>query len=505
MEQSNLHIYRDFFTEKFGDSNLLLYICGVNKLLNMKHYSSYFKISHGDIVKAGVFDGFTEKDVLLHVDPMLLKNCTIPEFKGAYQKYLDYFNEIVTLTSGMSNPAIKQRCFREICRKMQFPEVVSTGLGYSKSNTKGSGISGRLSRQLADSCVEIIEAGIKDPAFFTLLPFIEEKIGADRISDMTIDILLEDFLNYTQRVAEELGIKCNVLKYKNVKYQVPFINGKPYLLIPQTLLAHLPIARSYDDIDKVCDYNRELRRRVCKAIGINMYDFDKMKKNQRKQAILAHSALLNDLLSYSKKLDVLGYNFASDELLLYADLRMSSLVMQQPMSLGKYVNNDDIDANGIAREIIVQYKTMIENNHMYWLLYNDNHKFRNEKAAQLLFYMMAHFYCEANNIDLSRECNPGVGELDFKLSNGFRKKVLIEVKRASSTSLISGYTKQLSAYEKAERTEMGYYLVIKDKANTEGSIRKLLDTRLERMHQGENCPEIIIVDALEKKSASKLR
>ena len=148
---------------------------------------------------------------------------------------------------------------------------------------------------------------------------------------------------------------------------------------------------------------------------------------------------------------------------------------------------------------------MIENNHMYWLLYNDNHQFRDEKAAQLLFYMMAHFYCAANNIDLSRECDPGVGELDFKLSSGFGKKVLIEVKKASSSSLQAGYTKQLPAYEKAEWTTDSFYLIIKDKQNTDAAIKKLLDIRTERLHQGKKCPEIIVVDALERPSASKLR
>ena len=157
---------------------------------------------------------------------------------------------------------IKNRCFKEIIGKMRFPEVVNTGLGYSESNTKGSGISGKLSSQLATSCVEIVQAGIQDPAFFTLLPFIEEGIGADRISDMTIDILLEEFLLYTQRIAKEKGIRSRQLRYRNVPYQVPFIDGRPYLLIPHSLLANLPIARSYDDIDKVCNYNRELRRRV---------------------------------------------------------------------------------------------------------------------------------------------------------------------------------------------------------------------------------------------------
>ena len=142
---------------------------------------------------------------------------------------------------------------------------------------------------------------------------------------------------------------------------------------------------------------------------------------------------------------------------------------------------------------------------MYWLLYNDNNDFREEKAAQLLFYMMAHFYCVANNIDLSRECDPGVGELDFKLSRGFNKKVLIEVKKASSSSLLSGFLKQLPAYEKAERTVDSFYLVIKDKESASSNIKKLLDNKKELDHQRKKCPEIIIVDAIKKPSASKLR
>ena len=469
------------------------------------HYSKYFKLPHSEFVKDGVFDGLTWRDIPLHVDPMLLRGCKIPEFERAYQKFLDYFNEIVTLTTGMSDPQIKQRCFKQIIGRMRFPEVVNTGLGYSESNTKGSGISGKLSLQLASCCVEIVQAGLKDPAFFTLLPFIEEGIGADRISDMTIDILLEEFLSYTQRVAKEKGINCRPIKHKNVSYRVPFIKNRPYLLIPHSLLAHLPIARSYDDIDRVCNYNRELRLRVCKAIGINMADFNKMRKPDRKKAILTHSALLNDLLNYCKSLDVLGYDFVGDDMLLYADIRMTELVKQQPVNLKRFVTNDEVDVIGVTREIIRQYKMMIEDNHMYWLLYNDNHEFRDEKAAQLLFYMMAHFYCAANNIDLSRECDPGVGELDFKLSSGFHKKVLIEVKKASSGSMLAGFLKQLPAYEKAERTINSFYLVIYDKETAGNNIKKLMNKKKELDHQEKKCPEIIIVDAIEKPSASKLR
>ena len=72
------------------------------------HYSHYFKLPHSEFVKSGVFDGLIERDIPLHVDPMLLKSCKIPEFKGAYNKFLDYFNEIVTLSTGMSDPLIKK-------------------------------------------------------------------------------------------------------------------------------------------------------------------------------------------------------------------------------------------------------------------------------------------------------------------------------------------------------------------------------------------------------------
>ena len=83
--------------------------------------------------------------------------------------------------------------------------------------------------------------------------------------------------------------------------------------------------------------------------------------------------------------------------------------------------------------------------------------------------------------------------------------MLIEVKKASSSSLLSGFLKQLPAYEKAERTVDSFYLVIKDKESASSNIKKLLDNKKELDHQRKKCPEIIIVDAIKKPSASKLR
>ena len=49
------------------------------------HYSTYFNITHEDLVNRGVYNAFLDKDSLLHIDPLLLKDCTIPEFKNAYE------------------------------------------------------------------------------------------------------------------------------------------------------------------------------------------------------------------------------------------------------------------------------------------------------------------------------------------------------------------------------------------------------------------------------------
>lgn len=77
--------------------------------------------------------------------------------------------------------------------RFTFKEIPNTGLGFSKGNTKGRGISGALSIQLAHSAYTIINAGLEDPEIFGLMQLIEDNMAADRISDMTIAILQKHF------------------------------------------------------------------------------------------------------------------------------------------------------------------------------------------------------------------------------------------------------------------------------------------------------------------------
>ena len=167
-----------------------------------KHYSTYFNIKHNDFVKKGVYNASLNKDSLLHIDPLLLKDCSIPEFKNAYDEFLNYFRGFIPLTSHATSKSRQDRFFNTMIKRYTMKEIPNTGLGYSKGNTHGKGISGALSIQLAESTYDIIKAGMEDPEIFCLMQLIEDNMGADRISDMTIYILQENFIN------------CNMIRLK---------------------------------------------------------------------------------------------------------------------------------------------------------------------------------------------------------------------------------------------------------------------------------------------------
>jgi hypothetical protein len=162
------------------------------------------------------------------------------------------------------------------------------------------------------------------------------------------------------------------------------------------------------------------------------------------------------------------------------------------------------DVLKIVQTICGQFETLVEDNGLFRMFYDDSGKLRHERFAQLLFFGVADSYCEANDLDLNREPNAGRGPVDFKVSEGYKAKVTVEVKYSSNPSLQKGYTKQLPVYNKAERTIDSIFLIIRTTAS-ETSIKKLLKLKNEELKAGKQVPDIIIIDGRFRKSASRLR
>ena len=158
----------------------------------------------------------------------------------------------------------------------------------------------------------------------------------------------------------------------------------------------------------------------------------------------------------------------------------------------------------IAEEICNSFKSVVENNRMYKLLYNDDGTPKDETAAQLLFYTTALGYCKRYDVDINRESDPGIGELDFKFSVGNKSKVVIEMKLSTNGTLKHGYEKQLPAYLRAEEIDRGIFVIIqmtKDKSSQQEYVEKAYAKSKNDPNHGV---DVIVVDATPKPSASKI-
>lgn len=467
--------------------------------------STILNVSSELLNKKDVFDGFIDIDSRLHVDPSLLDHCKIKEFKGSREVFDNYFSKVLALIDGSKKR--EDALWREAQTRLQFKEIGNIALGYSKRGTSGNAIGQVLANRILTTVSEIIDAGIKDPIIFELVGIFEDDVGADRISDMTVSILFDNFARYSSRIAKELNISRKSFIINGEEYDLPFDpeSGSEIILVPKSLLNDLPIAMDREDIDRVYKYNVELRRRVNKIIGKSFKSAARLSKRELKKILLEDPELMKNLIEQYKSKPKTGYDFKNDPLgeLIWAELSEKA-PQNYPLDLRCYnpVNKDNI--LNIVRLICEQFASLIENNGWFEYLYDNTGKLKRERAPQLLFYGIAEVYCIANNLDLSREVDAGVGSLDFKVSKGFEAKVNVELKYSTNSHLLSGYQKQLPAYNKAEKTDTSIYLIIQTNKNRNNIVKlqKITDNEREK---GKRVPEIIIIDGQKQQSASKRR
>ena len=104
---------------------------------------------------------------------------------------------------------------------------------------------------------------------------------------------------------------------------------------------------------------------------------------------------------------------------------------EQPFKLSDPQKPDVEGVAIVVKQIIEQFQFLIEKRRLSEDLYHEDHP-RPEKAAQRLFFAVAHAYCKANNLD---EADTGNGFVDFKMSSGFTGRVLVEIKLSTNQKL----------------------------------------------------------------------
>lgn len=452
-------------------------------------FSKKFNIPKEKMTELGVFDAFLDEDSPFFINIKLLQQCTIHEFTDSYTKVNDFFHQIGIL---LKRASPYDKLYREAYKRFNFPEVNGINLGFSDGK-HGAGFGQKLRKQIIKDAYEIIKNGCEQPELFQLLSLFEDNVGPDRLSDMIARIIAPDIIAYTKRILSELEITLE--KYPSYHFKDGLVVN-PYkrylvLLLPESILHELPIARCWDDIDRVCSENEairtELNEMICeewKKLTISR------KKEYLRDYVFKNPTKANKVLAAYKQFQTNDYK-----------------VYQNAQYLAGYLTNtynmDDStsDTSYLATlDIIKHFKTWVEY-HRGSTLIDEYHL--PEKAVQILIHAVAQMFCEKFNWDFSPETDSGRGPVDFKVSRGTDKTV-IEVKLTSNRDCVHGLEVQIEEYAKAENSLSKVFVLVKNN-NRSDRVNAVKQKQIDMENAGLSPATVIVIDAIPKASASKYK
>lgn len=456
--------------------------------------------------KYGYFDPILVADTELFVDPFATFNETDEFFADSFDRIIRFFNEAFKLAV-KSGRDISSISYKKLQDMLVFPEINEIGLGYSGSNS-GAGASKHFRDQMIGAIYYSIQRGLEEYRHFEEIGIFEEGIGCDRISDITCNILKSNIIRYTQNICNELNVPMIPLRMRHIDFdfnQLRWVDGivnLPYnkyknrgiLLVPERFVRDLPTINADDFKDYIWDIKNETLR--------NDFNYAIKKDIDKQEIIKIARDNPNWVAEYEKVKERDGftpYNFELDPRgkYLWASKEVQDFTYQNPVKCEGTENLSKCIA-----DICYSFKSFIENESGYKLLWNGE-KPKPESAAQLLLYGITKAHCMYLDIDISKECNAGSGPVDFKYSQGYKKRVLLETKLVSNTKYWNGLTKQLPKYMLAEGIENGIYMLI---AFNSDELNKCNDLKNTIRHLDLNYNiDIIVIDASDNKvSASKL-
>lgn len=445
----------------------------------------------------GIFDPIINGDSNYFINIKRLRETNIPEFEGAYDKINKFFHNIGQLLLA-ANGDITHKAYKTAIELFDFSEVDGINLGTSKGGP-GKGFGKKLRKQIIKDASDIILTCSNQPEIFHLLSLFEDNVGPDRVSDMIATLVNDEIVAYTLRAYKELDImkeKYPSYEFKNNIIINPYKKDKELLLVPINILHEIPIAKAWDDIDRVCSENKAIKEEINEMVRLEWY---KMTTGQRKSEIKRQIFLNNKALD---KIIEAYNNITLDEY----DVMTDSAYFVEKIA-HKYRDyytvkiSENKDSYEATIEICNHFKRLIEECKGYELLYNGKIA-RDEKTVQKALHLTAYYYCLCNNLDLSPEPNAGRGPVDFKISRG-NDKTVIEIKLTSNRDTVHGFETQIEEYAKAENTEKKVFLMInnghKDRAE------KVLKLYEQKTDNGENPAKVILINAEPKESASKYK
>lgn len=454
------------------------------------------------------FDPLMEVDTQLFVDPFLLFAEASGFWADSSDRLANHFEKGFKLLAGhQENPESLQ--YKKTVQLMKFPEPREFGLGYVSKGTGGSGTGDKFAQRIVAAMALAIERGLSNLHHFEELGVLVELIGRDRISDITLNILKDKFIVYTQDVCARHGIAVESFSVEHGSFDAlrnrwaPATADLPVnpetggfvLLTPRRFLRELPTLNSSDWWDYV---EPTLRDDLNLAIG------EKLPKKRIIEIARRHPELVREWSTAREATTPDPYNVDRDPVGLHNWQYLTEGRSEDaPLSL------DAIDASNLPEfigQVNDSFRHFIEQEGGWRLLRNDDTGLpKRESSIQLLYKGVVQSYCRAHNVRLDREVELGRGPIDF-IFNSTTERVLLEVKKMRNGEFWNGLDHQLTSYLASDGCTKGWFLAIRlTDSKKEKEHTALLPARTKAAAQASGFDlRSSWVDARPKESASKL-
>lgn len=473
-------------------------------------FSEYYSVEQDD--SDDWYDTFLPADTNLAVDPFLIYEDKDPRWNSAHQSIVDFFGVIFHLIH-QANGNNQSMAWKKAQALLLFPEPSEFCLGVAEGSPLGSGAGKELQQGMLDGIQAAVGLGIENISHMEMLALFQGGMGIDRISDSACNILKSDFIKYTQDVCNRHGVPMETFRVKNARWSDdlerwqeadvmlplnPFPKRRhPVLLVPQRFLRDIPVAnanefwryawRNHGD-DLRNDFNWDIAQKVPRSVKARM-------ARQRPRILQAYLSKLEEEqhdpydMTRDPKLLVNWYE-AGEGIASRSDL---SFIPESASEFGMFI-----------KSVVEAYQHSVENQDGWYLLWAAG-KPRPERAAQALFRSMVLHYCRANNIDLTGESNAGRGPVDFKFSQGWNARALVEVKLAKNSQFWDGILAQTPEYAIAEEVKIAIFVVIAFSDKDLEPDRTVRTREAGRIASELNSiqVDVVTIDARTKISASK--
>lgn len=491
------------------------------------YFSDYFEIDHRKIESYGALDISLLSDNPAFVDPFLIFYSENKDYQELHQFIVNY---LIFLKKQSDEGNFSQLFYA-------FPEVNEVWLGFSKSGNKGLGLGKYFANELNENLVSIFKGSknkITKSTHIEKLCIIGEGVGADKVSDFTLNLIKHYLIKYTEKFATENLDKKYISKFRVSKLYFDFeksnwVDGEAILpisphnksdfvlLTPKDILVKEEGWISANDflnndgliISNISndDLRYKINQYFLSLIPDKRNKRDKSEKDFSKKNTRA--ALKETAKKYPELIDYfIKYKEENGQGAVEASL-IDNDFLKQVFYLGVKTITEKLKKEGFylidkkdnsfleAVDKIKKFKYVMEKRDGYDVFW-DKDKLRKFKEPDV--DKMIDLVFTSSDFSVDKQVNNGRGPSDIKVSKGSADCTIIETKLAKNPQLEKNLQKQLNIYKEANNTMNGVYVIL----YFDASELKKVDSILKELKMTKFVDEwIFLVDCRKKVSASK--